>query len=374
MKIAFRTDASVQIGSGHVMRCLTLAEALRAQGATCHFICRELQGNLLAQICARKFPTIRLPHTEALPLEGTPQPQSISNPPHYHWLCAPWQVDASQTLTALETLRPDWLVVDHYALDRRWETAVRPGSAAIMVLDDLADRTHACDVLVDQNFGRSPLDYQALVPPSCHVLTGPTYAMLRPQFFAVRPQSLRRRTRDATLTNVLITLGGVDQHNATTTILQTLEQQELLPPECRITVILGAQAPWLTTVKQFATRLRWPTHVINGVSNMAQHMASADVAIAAAGGTALELCCLGVPTLLVALAQNQWPGARALQAAGACRLVGAPYDIPSRLGEELLFMLDADNRYRISHAAARITDGEGTRRVIEAMLGHAKYQ
>jgi len=369
MEIAFRTDASLQIGSGHVMRCLTLAEALRDRGATCRFICREHPGNLLAQIRTRGFVALALP---VLMTDDDQRPQPCE-PVHRNWLGSSWQADAEQTLDLLQGVRPDWLIVDHYALDRRWEDAVRPASGALMAIDDLADRLHACDLLLDQNLGRTPQDYVDLVPAPCQILAGPRYALLRPQFAQLRGYSLARRTANAPLTNILIAMGGVDQANATTSVLQTLRDGVLLPGNCGITIIMGAQAPWLRDVVDFAARLPWHAEIAIGVDDMARRMAESDLAIGAAGGTAWERCCLGLPALLAVLAQNQWPGARALQASGASRLLGEVADIPQRLGPELALLMQEGALQRMSRLASAITDGLGVARVSEILEGHARH-
>src|SRR5690606_13678349 len=100
---------------------------------------------------------------------------------------------ADQTLAALGSRPPAWLVVDHYAIDARWHRHLRPACIHLLAIDDLADRNHDSDLLLDQNLGRGPVDYQGLVPSRCTLLTGPKYALLRPQFRARRSFSLQRR-------------------------------------------------------------------------------------------------------------------------------------------------------------------------------------
>lgn len=363
LNVVFRTDASLEIGIGHVMRCLTLADALRAHGANCHFICREHPCHLIDLIRQRGFSVHALSccQTDERPKDKT----SASQPAYAHWLGSDWQTDVRQTGDILAELQPDWLVVDHYALDTRWEQALKGQYKKLLVIDDLADRPHVCEVLLDQNLGRVAKDYAALVPDHCTVLAGPHYALLRPEFAALREYSLRRREAPA-LRRILITMGGVDQPNATGKVLVALKVCPL-PQDCRITVVMGAQAPWLEQVRALAATLPWPTVVRVDISDMAQVMADTDLAIGAAGSTSWERCCLGVPTLLFVLAENQWTGARALQAQGAALLLGEPADIQQQLADTLTPLTTGEHLVEMSLAARAVTNGQGIYRVAQQM-------
>lgn len=359
--IAFRVDASLQIGSGHVMRCLTLATALREQGATCHFICREHTGNLIDQIRDRGFAVIALV-TDGLDLPSAAQ-DGKSLPAHAAWLGVDWQTDAKATRDVLQSISADWLVVDHYALDRAWEQALRPHCAQLMVIDDLADRLHDCDLLLDQNLGREIADYVDLVPATCTVLTGPHYALLRPEFAALREYSLQRR-RPPQLRRLLITMGGVDQSNATGQVLDALRRCPL-PQDCRITVVMGLHGPWLAKVQAQAADFPWPCEVKVNVSDMAQLMADSDLAIGAAGSTSWERCALGLPTLMVVLAANQREAAANLQKKGAASIMSL-HDSYNNLKAALSLMSNAFLETQSGNAAS-LVDANGTMRVTQAL-------
>lgn len=371
MKIAFRTDASLQMGSGHVMRCLTLADALQAQGADCHFISREHPGHLLEVIRQRgyKVNSLAAPVQYAQAaikniVKEAPSPQQ--EPAHAAWLGSTWQTDAQETAAILADLQPDWLVVDHYALDQHWEEVLAPHYRKLVVIDDLADRHHCCDLLLDQNLGRQPEHYAPWVPAHCQVLTDPQYALLRPEFAALRPYSLQRRQAQPALRQLLITMGGVDQPNATGQVLQALKTCAL-PADCHITVVMGLTAPWLQNVRELATQMPWPTEVVINVGDMARRMADSDLAIGAAGSTSWERCCLGLPTLMVVLAENQQAGAQALEAAHAARLIGAVSDIATQLPQAVRELIDSTHPTRMSLAASAITNGQGVEKVLKAM-------
>jgi UDP-2,4-diacetamido-2,4,6-trideoxy-beta-L-altropyranose hydrolase len=375
MKVAFRTDASLQIGSGHVMRCLTLADALRAQGAQCHFISRAHPGHLIEVIRQRGYVVNSLiapvqqaqAAIKAIAATG-PVTQQHQQPELAQavWLGSTWQADAQETAAVLAILQPDWLVVDHYALDERWESALLPHYKKLMVIDDLADRPHVCNLLLDQNLGRQPQDYAKRVPAHCQILTGPYYALLRPEFAALRPDSLQRRQRQTTIAQLLITMGGVDQDNATAKVLQALKTCAL-SADCRITVVMGLTAPWLQNVQELAAQMPWPTEVVLNVNNMAQRMADSDLAIGAAGGTSWERCCLGLATLIVVLADNQQASAHALDAAHAARLIGAVSDIAEQVPLAVRELTDSVCLMRMSHAANVITDGCGVEKILAAI-------
>jgi UDP-2,4-diacetamido-2,4,6-trideoxy-beta-L-altropyranose hydrolase len=366
MKFVFRTDASLQMGSGHVMRCLTLADALKAQGADCHFISREHPGHLLEVMRQRSHEVTSFP--AALASTSTPDArESALEPAHAAWLGSDWQTDVQQTGAILASLQPDWLVVDHYALDQRWEDALAPHYRKLLVIDDLADRHHRCDLLLDQNLGRKPEHYSQLVPSHCRVLTGPRHALLRPEFAALRDYSLQRRQAQPALRQLLITMGGVDQPNATGKVLQALKDCAL-PADCQITVVMGLTAPWLQNVRELAAQMPWPTEVVVNVSDMARRMAESDLAIGAAGSTSWERCCLGLPTLIVVLANNQKEAAAHLLKAGAANCLEFTGLLHQDLHAQLQCLIDQPELLRqMATCAGAITDGLGVERMVNAM-------
>lgn len=365
--IVFRTDASLQIGTGHVMRCLTLADALKAEGVECHFICREHPGNLLDYIKGKGYSAyaISVMHAERAESRGasTLPSTELAQLAHAHWLGASQQQDADECALILSELRPDWLIVDHYALDACWESVLQPHYQKLMVIDDLADRPHTCDVLVDQTFGRKADDYLPKVPAGCKVLCGSQYALLRPEFAALRQYSLKRRETPQ-MYSLLVNMGGVDRNNATGKVLQALRHCDL-PVSCSITVVMGTSAPWLSGVRLQAEQMPWPTDIRVGVSNMAQLMADSDLAIGAAGSTSWERCCLGLPTVMIVLADNQRQVAQGLERVGAALAIDqqqiAEY-LPTLLAPLVSLSIP---RLAMGQVAAGITDGCGVTAVIQ---------
>ena len=238
-----------------------------------------------------------------------------------------------------------------------------------MAIDDLADRAHACQILLDQTFGRRADDYRQHIPSDCTLLCGSNYALLRPEFAASRPYSLQRRVQPR-LRQLLVTLGGVDKDNITPLVLMALRSCPL-PADCEITVIMGATAPGLVDVQQQAKTMPWPTSVRVGVKNMAQLMADSDLAIGAAGSTALERCCVGLGTLLLVLADNQAAGAHALEKSAAALTVRSPQDIPQVMQDLLQHDLPA-RLHSMAQAAAAVTDGKGAERVAAHLIAECQ--
>ena len=359
MNIAFRTDASMHIGTGHVMRCLTLANAMRERGAQSTFICRPHEGHLLDLIQ-------QLGHKAKALAPADDTFTARADPTHTQWLGTDWASDAAQTQQALGDQVVDWLVVDHYALDRRWEQSMRAHTRRIMVIDDLADRPHECDLLLDQNLGRQAKDYGGLLSRHTQTLIGPAYALLRPEFAQWREHSLQRRAQPQ-LKNLLITMGGVDQANATGQVLDALTRCEL-PADLRITVVMGPTAPWLVQVQAQAAAMPRPTQVLVGVSNMAQLMAESDLCIGAAGGSAWERCALGLPTLVLILAANQHRGAMALQSHGAALVAADTQQLKSQMSELFTKNTQSAALKKMSQAAAKLAAGNGASQVVEILL------
>ncbi len=364
MKFLFRVDASNQIGTGHVMRCLTLAQDLRHDGHECSFACRLHVGNVIEYVSTLGFHVYRLSNID----ECKVVPQETSSLFHATWLGVDQEYDAFEVLALIGQDLFDWIVVDHYGIDIAWETIVAASGHRVMVIDDLADRRHLCDILLDQTYGRERDEYSRLVSTQCRVITGSDYALLRPDFAKFRPLSLARR-KQPELKRLLISLGGVDKDNVTGLILRSLPLAGL-PNDCDVTIVMGQNAPWLEDITQVASQLPWSNRVLTGVSNMAELMTSADLAIGAAGATSWERCCLGLPTVLVVIAHNQLSIAFALETVGAALVVsdtdswGQCTDILNQVCRDQLILK------RLSDVSQNIVDGMGSSRVIESLLSH----
>ncbi|WP_425045264.1 UDP-2,4-diacetamido-2,4,6-trideoxy-beta-L-altropyranose hydrolase [Primorskyibacter sp. S87] len=363
-RIIFRADAGLDIGTGHVMRCLTLADALRDQGAEAVFVTRDHRGHVIPAITGRGHRVDILPGNTGVPYGAHPEA-----PGHADWLEADWRADAAATSAVLEAEGADWLVVDHYALDRAWQQAARPAGIRLLVVDDLADRSHLADVLLDQNTGRQAADYDGRVPAGCTRLIGPAHALLRPEFARLRPEALARRDTLETPRKLLVTLGGIDRDNATGRVLEVLAQAPAAR-QMHISVIMGASAPHLVAVQTQARQMPMPTEVAAGVSDMGVRMMQADLCVGAAGSTAWERCALGLPTLQVVLADNQMAAASHMDKQDMARALPFPDapDFASALSAGLEHLAVSDSYRSMSRCAATLTDGAGARRLAAHLM------
>lgn len=360
MLIMFRADASVEIGSGHVMRCLTLADELRNRGATIHFVCRDLPGHMNDYIFGeRGYPVKRVPRGSAAGGSGLPT--------HAHWLGATWEEDAREVTNFVSSLaaRPDWLVVDSYALDWRWERAVRGFVERVMVLDDLADRRHDCDLLLDQNFtADGEKRYEGLLSDASRRLVGPRYALLRPEFAAARSKP---RDRTGEIGKLLVFLGSFDPGNATAKVLDGIALAGL--PDLTVDVVIGQGNP---ARAQIETQCRTipNTTCRTVVTNMASLMADADLAIGSSGATTWERCCLGLPSITLCIAENQRRIAEDMAGAGYSIYLGdARLVTPDQIAASLRTLTASPHWVRfLSHSSADLADGVGAERVARRML------
>lgn len=364
MNVIFRVDASFEIGNGHVMRCLTLAITLKRYGAQCNFICRDLPGNLIDLIRGRGFNVDALP----APLVHFPNVsmQTKGDIDYSLWLGVDSETDWAQTLMALKGEHPDCLVVDHYSLNKSWESAARDSCHKLIVIDDLVDRFHDCDILINQNFGTTKLEYEGLVPSDCKVLAGEKYALLRREFSEFRSLSLLRRGIPF-VRNILITMGGVDQKNITTLVLRVIESCNF-PGDIKFTVVMGPNAPWLEDVRNIVDRMNKSVCIRVNVENMAGLMAESDLVIAAAGSTTWELCCLGVPAILIVLADNQRATANRLQQELISMIMEITPNFEDELGRCIEHIINnVSAQISLSKKSRKIIDGLGSFRVASAI-------
>ena len=355
--IVIRTDASLRIGSGHLMRCRTLGEELKLRGAKVRFVCRRHNGNL-NELLRDTFSVHELP--------SSIDSHNAVDDDYAAWLGVTQEQDAAETIAVLQGIRPDWLIVDHYSLDKTWESALRSHVGRIMVIDDLANRIHDCDFLLDQNLGRDKSHYHHLVPEKCTVLIGPRYSLLRPEFAALRDYSLQRRANPQ-LKHLLISMGGVDQINATRQVLEAIKACAL-PDDLRITVVMGSNAPWLSQVETLAEQLPQPTEVKVNVQNMAQLMADSDLAIGAGGSTTLERMCLGLPSIVVTVAENQKKSIKFLAAQGYLIYAGNNCDITKEDLTKTFSNLGKNSLIAFSDKSMLLVDGNGIKRVVKPIL------
>ncbi len=321
------------------MRCKTLADELRQRGADVRFVCREQPGHLIGLLSDAGYSVF-----------GLPAAVDVDQP-----------IDAHQTIAALDGFQPDWLIVDHYGLDETWESRIQPRVGRLCVIDDLANRRHVCDLLIDQNwFGNKTTQrYQGLVPDRCVRLLGPEYALLQPLFGQLRATL---PLRGGLIQRVLVFFGGVDSHHLTVRVLEALQSPEFV--DLAVDVVVGhANSDASQIERMVAAR---PGAALHGnLPSLAGLMARADVMVGAGGVTTWERCCLGLPAIVAITAQNQKGFTTAVTAIGAQYSLGdaaalSADDFQAALRE---FRRSPASVSRYSAMARQLTDGLGVHRV-----------
>ncbi len=358
MRIAIRVDAGLHIGIGHVMRCLSLADNLRTRGHETFFLTRKHQGNIIDVIVGRGHHVLELDKTESFA-------QKSGNLEYVDWLGVKWDIDAEQTMELLsEEGVFDWLIVDHYGIDARWEKQVSTCVDKVMVIDDLANRLHECNIIIDQNLYKDmECRYDDYLPARCKKLMGPEYAMLSSEFSAHRKSS---SGRNGIVRNILVFFGGADKTNETAKVLDAL--QILALSDVTYNVVVGMSNPSKDDIKSICEKLDNANYYCQ-IDNMMEMMSRADLALGAGGTSTWERCALGLPAIIVAVAFHQERIAESVHQAGAVKYLGNSADIGvERWVTEISSLLDnIDEIKKMSEQGKALVDGRGVERVVDAM-------
>ncbi len=357
MNVFVRTDASPRIGSGHLMRCTALGDSLRSKGAQVTFVMRESTPALEGLLRARGHRLVKLPDA------GVARDSE--------WLAAPWETDAAQTLDVLGA-QPEahWLVVDHYGIDYRWEERVRSAGRELLVIDDLATSRHSCDALLNQNLlAHAEERYRPLVPRNCRLLLGPRFALLREEFRTAHA----RLDRDARrVRQLLVFLGGGDPAGVTLQVLSVVET--VRPQDLEVSVVVGADNPHRGAIeKRYAGKQGY--RIIPPTTDMARLMLDADLAVGAGGISTWERCCLGLPSVVLAIAKNQEEVSCTASETGACLYLGPAAEVaPEMLAAALRLVAgNAGIRKLLSDTGRNLVDGMGSERVARVLLQRAVH-
>ena len=354
MRVIIRTDSSALIGTGHLMRCLTLAERLRSEGCTVLFVCRDLPGNISHLVEQKDFTLASL--------SAAVHPEAGRG--YDAWLAVDGSQDANETIGVIGDSEVDWLIVDHYGIDARWEKTLRPYAANLMVIDDLANRMHDCDLLTEQNYrADAARRYAGLTPGSCRHMIGPEFALLQPAFARLR-ESVEPRTE---LRTILVFYGGIDATNETGRALDVLEGFRDF--HGAIDVVVGSANTRRKQIERRCDQMETSRFHCQ-TDSMAELMQRADLALGAGGVTSWERCCLGLPSIITAVADNQEDIAMAVADQGAAWYAGTAKDVTSERLCVLLqkAMTSPASLTAASRAALSLGDGRGTERVASAML------
>ena len=359
-RIVIRVDASIELGMGHLMRCLSLGRALADDGAKVSFLLRSHAADLTRLIEGEGHAALLLPDPDC-----RPHGEATDGTAHALWLPTTWEQDAVQTLAAIDRIGDiDWLIVDHYALDARWERMQRKRAPRILAIDDLADRNHHCDILLDQNLAlEMESRYRGRLPPACKALLGPRYALLRAEFAEHRKSLIGRSGK---IDRILVCYGGSDPDNETAKALGAIK---FLPDSSlAVDVAIGLTNPNVASIAGLCRELSGAT-LHRGADNMAELMIEADLAIGAGGVMSWERCCVGLPTIAVDIAANQIGALTALAKAGAVVYLGSAASVTGhQLTSSIRSLLgDAARTRAMGEAASALVDGQGTFRVLAEM-------
>ena len=334
-RAVFRTDASTAVGGGHVRRCLSLADQLTAAGCEITFAISAETVGMMGALASSAYRSVVL------------------------------SPDADEAAQLRDRIPGGCalLVVDHYERGKPFEASCRGWASHILAIDDLR-RPHDCDILLDQTPGRSPGDYAGLLPDGCRVLVGAEYALLDRRFSAARNA---RREAPPDLRRVFVGFGWTDPAGATALAVDALVRARL---SVQVDVVVGADSPSLARARRLMDALQPRAQLLTAVDDMASLLHGADLAIGAGGVSALERCCLGVPSIIVPIADNQRDNATALAQRGAALLLPAAglLDVDELAGAIRRLAADRERRQSMSAAGRELCDGLGTERVCAAIL------
>lgn len=316
MKVVIRVDSSSLIGSGHLMRCLTLAQRYSKEGHNVAFLCRKLEGNLSGLVKKQDFQLYLLPVAE--------KDDTLIG--YAKWLTVTQEQDAAETVAVIQKMgKVDRVVVDSYAIDETWEKIVRPYTNEIFVIDDLANRKHDCDILLDQNFYLNKDErYIGLVPKHCKLLLGPKHALLREEFYQVKE---KMKNRDGNLHKILVFYGGADATDETSKAIEALSKlkQSGELATVKVTIVVGGNNPRKDTIAALCSEEGFD--YLYQVNNMAELMAEADLMLGAGGSTTWERLFLDLPALVTAVAENQFEICEACASVGMINYLGKWFDV-----------------------------------------------
>lgn len=343
--IVIRVDSSWQMGMGHLQRCLNFAEVLREQQWQVIFMTRELPGNSIDLITQKNFLCYKL-----ITKKGV---QSTD-----------WQADAEEVRHLLSQLSPiTWLIVDHYALDRRWQNMLRSMTQYILVIDDIADRPHDCELLLDQNYYHNQTErYQQLVPHPCMQLLGPRYALLKQEWhtYSVKLKSYPREIK-----RILISFGGSDATHQTKKVVDACLA---IYPHMILDVVVGAANQQREQLQALAEQYD-NIHYYCQLDSLAPLMMQADLSIGAAGITTWERCCVGLPSMVITVAVNQEQSARDLATLGVIEYLGSAQCVTELQIQQCLQALQATPKklQQMQEQGKKLVDGKGCYKVMEKL-------
>jgi len=355
MKVVIRSDASVFIGSGHIMRCLVLAKQLSSCGYEVVFATKPQKGDFLDYINLQGFKVLELNQSKKVITPSFSEDYSA-------WLQGSWEDDANDFI--LKTKSADLIIVDHYSLDARWERKVSNKlHCKVIVIDDLV-REHFADLIIDQTYGRNPEEY-SLNNSKSIILAGSQFALISPEFKGIRDK-LNSESTIEEHKNILVSMGAIDSPNVTIKVLEKLD--EIKSKELNVTVLLGEKSPHYKQIKEFCFNRDNFTH-ISFSNEMADLMSTQHIAIGAPGSTTWERACVGLPSILIPIADNQKDIAKNISQTGAVCLLNIK-DIEDSFHDKLNLLFNNWDDFHLANL--KLCDGKGSIRVCQHLINILK--
>ena len=356
MKFFFRLDASPKIGTGHLMRCLSLASHLKKKGFSSDFITSGLENSLMQLISEQGHKHHKIEKKENY--------NNYFQNQDYFYLDNIF--DAEKTIQIIkEEKQPSSIIIDHYGIDSEWHKKLQSYCKKLIVIDDIANRKFECDVLMNPTYDFNKSSYDNLVSESCLKLIGAEYALIRPEFLEIRPKSKKKRSANKDLKEILIFMsGGLSLDEEIILILNVLDSIEW-PYKPKINLVLNNNDPLIKTLNTNNLVFDLDINILSDVRNMAQLMHDSDLAIGSAGTASWERCCMGLPTLVKVIADNQKQIANKLENVGAISTWSNEYDLKRKLKS---LISSSENLFQMSQRAFSIVDGKGVSRLADILL------
>ncbi len=357
MRVIFRVDASEKIGNGHFYRCLSLAEGLIERGAETQFICKDLDRNLNDLLKDKSIPVLSLINTK--------KKSELNNESYADWLGISQKEDAEETICALQGSKPDYLIVDHYALDAKWEGQIKKHVKRLILIDDLAEKQHLCDIVINQGYFSAKEDYLKLIPENCQLLLGPDYVLLS----AAYKQALKKMVvRQGKLEHLLIFFTAGDDNGETLKALKGLSQGFKFS---HVDVVVGKNNYDSDDIKNICIHQGWQFHC--QIDYMAELILEADLVIGSAGANSWERCVLGAPALVTIMADNQQANATALEKMNAIVCIGDYKSTSPETYRNALLKINNNKLQAMSSSAGKLIDTNGVDRICDYLLSDMKH-
>jgi len=344
--IFIRVDSSTKIGYGHFMRCMALADTLQ-KNFEINFITRSLEGSLISDIQKKGFGIFRFYSNS----------EKINE-----------KNDAQKTISLIKKHSgpKNILIVDNYQLSKKWETDVKPFVHKLIVIDDLSNRSHNCDLLIDQNLHTKVNGlYKGLIPSNCIKLIGPKFSMIRKEFRMMR-KSVKPRTFP--IKKILVSFGGSDIENQTLVALNSIKKMN---GKINVDVVVGKANKCKKTLKIFCNKNKHFTYY-EQIDNIADLMLSSDLSIGSSGSTTWERCCLGLPAIVSISSNDQRDIANSLSRKKCIINLGDVKKLKESSYINVITNLKKNDLRNMSKNSMSLVDGNGTQRILKHILLMAK--